>query len=501
MITLSNLFITCVLFTGGDQFFLIPYLDMAVLGETLQKLVSTMKKTTLVLILTLVLFSTSTICHADTSKSKGTYEDTNFKTSKTPANIWNQIPFFPGGDIGQYEETMSQSRDSVRKMFWDELMSEVQKLADKGVVVEKMLEPMANILLKFDQLHDIHKAKDIINIDFSLENQFKSALDNLFTKFDVREAQRKIQISRGTNADLLTAYIRGISKDLPFGASISQQEIDVKKALEMFDQIDYISYGTFSSLGHGSFQLTFHLTGNKNGVTRNFIARGSLTDAVNQLAQQVFDFFQANVYGEWKAPYNQLEWLPMPINHERQRKIDEANDWDIYTFNEAKSYCKARGYRLPYAKELLMAETGTKYQEGGIAALYPYAKWAVADRRKTNENYWAIPGNAESTGGIFMGDSSTVKLKGVFWCVRGQPAADVVLADKIWSLIRRAQSNRDLDVYRALQTLRFEIGDDGAEARELIFWNGNFVDVKIYGSVEEALNVLNENGISIAWPN
>jgi len=49
--------------------------------------------------------------------------------------------------------------------------------------------------MMFDQVHDIHKAKDVINIDKSLEAQFKARLDNLFQAFDVRDGDRKIQIS------------------------------------------------------------------------------------------------------------------------------------------------------------------------------------------------------------------------------------------------------------------------------------------------------------------
>jgi hypothetical protein len=392
---------------------------------------------------------------------------------------------------------MSQDRDSVRKMFWNDLMSEIQKLAEAGAVVEKMIEPMANILLKFDQVHDIHKAKDIINIDFSLENQFKAALDKLYQVNDIRDSQRKLQISKGTNGDLLAAYIRKISVETPLGISISQQEINVKKALEMYEQIDYISYGTFSSLGKGNFQLTFHIVGNKNGITRNFISRGKLVVAVDQLAREVFDFFQANVYEEWKSPYEKLTWLPMPKNEERQRQINEMNNWNLYSFNEAKSYCQARGYRLPFAKELLMAESGTKYQAGGIQALYPYANWAVADRRESNENSWAIPANAGATNGIFMGDGS-IPMRGVFWCVKGSPDKEIVLVDKIWSL-KRKYRNKNLEVYNALETLRFELADYGANSGELIFWNGEFIKTENYESVDEALQVLAKNGIIIDW--
>jgi hypothetical protein len=455
-----------------------------------------MKSAILFVCLLTIAFTSLTQAATKLEKS-GKYGDNNFKTGKKTANLWYQIPFFAGGDIGQFETTMSQDRDSVRKMFWNDLMSEIQKLAKAGAVVEKMIEPMANILLKFDQVHDIHKAKDIINIDFSLENQFKAALDKLYQVNDIRDSQRKLQISQGTNGDLLAAYIRKISVETPLGISISQQEINVKKALEMYEQIDYISYGTFSSLGKGNFQLTFHIVGNKNGITRNFISRGKLVVAVDQLAREVFDFFQANVYEEWKSPYEKLTWLPMPKNEERQRQINETNDWNLYSFNEAKSYCQARGYRLPFAKELLMAESGTKYQAGGIQALYPYANWAVADRRESNENSWAIPANAGATNGIFMGDGS-IPMRGVFWCVKGSPDKEIVLVDKIWSL-KRKYRNKNLEVYNALETLRFELADYGANSGELIFWNGEFIKTENYESVDEALLVLAKNGIMIDW--
>ena len=446
----------------------------------------------------MVATSFSTQAVAPNKDQLGKYQDNRFKTSKKPANLWHEIPFFPGGDIGQYTTTMSQNRDEVRKMFWQELMSEVQKLAESGAAVEAMLEPMANILLKFDQLHDIHKAKDVVNIDYSLEHQFKAKLDSYFSKFDVRDNQRKIQISKGTDSDLLSAYIREMSAERPLGTRISKDELNIKKALELFEQIDYVSFGTFSSLGKGKFQLTFHMVGYRNGVTRNFIARGELVEALDDLAQQVFDFFQANIYEEWKAPYSSLVWLPMPINPERQKRIEEEHQYDLYSFNEAKSYCQARGYRLPYAKEILMAETGTKYQEGGITSLMPYANWAVADRRQSNENHWLTPAISNSTNGMINGEGS-LPLKGVFWCVRGTPAKDVALIDKLWSLSRKFRY-KNLDAFRAVETIRFEIGDYGATATQMQYWNGTFVNITIFDDIDEALDILKRNGVVIDLP-
>ncbi|GIL16918.1 MAG: hypothetical protein BroJett040_06690 [Oligoflexia bacterium] len=427
------------------------------------------------------------------------YQDDSFQNkNKKVQTLWASIPFFPGGDIGQYEQTMRQGRDQVRKMFWNELMSEVQKLAEKGVVVEAMIEPMANILMMFDQVHDKHKAKDVINIDYSLEQQFKAAFDNLFKKYDVRDTHRKIQISHGTNSDLLQAYIRGISSRKPLGEKITAEELNVKYALEMLNQIDFISYGTFSSLGRGQFQLTFHIQGNKNGVTRNFISRGRLTEALDDLAKQVFDFFQKNVYEEWSAPnQSQLVWLPMPINAERERRMEESGVYEAYSFTEAKNYCTARGYRLPYAREILMAETGTEYKEGGISNLRPEAKYPVSDKRSANDNYWIIPGNSDRTGGPFMSDGS-LPMKGLFWCVKGTPAADVQALEKVWSLLRK-YSQTNLKVTMALETIRAELGDFDAGERMYLF-RGKFVKIELMNSIEEALDVLEDNNINFIMP-
>jgi len=420
-----------------------------------------------------------------------------FAVDSKPKNIWHQMPFIPGGDLGQYSTTMGQNRDEVRKMFWEELMGEVQKLADKGVMVEMMIEPMANILLMFDQLHDVHKAKDIINIDFSIENQFKAALDSYFRKFDIRDGQRKIQISKGMNADFILKTLNELNAKKAFGEVLSPSEISTKLQNILTDEIDFVSYGTFSSLGKGQFQLTYHLFDYKNGVSRDFIARGNLIEAVDRLAFLVFDYFQANIYEEWKNPNAGLTWLPMPINPERDRSILEANQYELYSYQEAKTYCEARGYRLPYARELLLAETGTKYKTGGISALYSYAHWAVKDRRETNENVWIIPANSNSTSGIFMQDGS-IAMKGVFWCVKGNPSADVVMIDKLWQIVRKSQ-NKNLEVFTAAKTLLFEKGDYNAKASDLLFWNGQFVTVRILDSVEEALDILSKNQFVINW--
>jgi hypothetical protein len=427
----------------------------------------------------------SALAPAEAAKPK--YQNDSFKrTDKKIQTLWPTIPFFALGDVGQYEQTMSQSRDQVRKMFFDELIGALEKLADKGAAVEVMLEPMANILMMFDQVHDIHKAKDVVNIDKTLESMFKSSFDELFRVYDIREGSQKVQFSAGTETNLLQSYIRGISRSRPLGKKMSQDEINVKAALEMYEQIDFVAYGTFSSLGRAQFLMTLHLTGNKSGVTRSFQARGRLMDAVNDLARQVFDFFQKNEFPDWETPHKGLSWLAMPADPTRE---------DGYSWEEARGYCKARGYRLPYARELVMASSGSAYKNGGIANLRYKVPYVVADKRSGNDNYVYTPGHEDASGGPVQGASYSMH-KGNFWCVKGEPSVEVTTIEKVWALIRKHRANRE--VYQALETVRYEIGDYGSESN--VYFGPRMEVLPRLDSLDEALEVLSEAGISLNIP-
>lgn len=417
------------------------------------------------------------------------YQDDRFKrTDKKVLTLWPEIPFFVGGDLGQYEDTMKQTRDSERQMFMEELLSALERLGDKGGAVDLMLEPMANILMMFDQVHDIHKNKDVINIDKSLEAQFLASMDERFRRFDVREDRRKFQFSKGTDPKLLEAYIREISRKQPLGRPITQEELKIQVALEMYEQIDYFAYGTFSGIGRGQFQITFHLTNSKSGVQRAFIARGPLLKTIEQLVQEVFDHFQKNIYPDWETPDWELAWLPVPVNAQKK---------EGYTWGEAQSYCRNRGYRLPYARELLMAESGGTYKEGGIQGLEAKVSYPVMDRRLSTDHYVFTPGNEGASGGPIQAASYTMT-KGLFWCTKGVSRKEVLIFEDVWSLIRKYSLQKD--IYRALETVRHRLGDFGTE--EGIFFRGENGVTKLerYDTLTEALGVLRTHKIKLEIP-
>ncbi len=407
-------------------------------------------------------------------------------TSQEVTTIWPTIPFYALGDIGQYEKTMSKDREQTRKMYWDELMGAVVKMANNGAWPESVLEPLFNIMMMFEQAYDFNKAQDVINIDKSLEAMFRASFDDLFRIHDVREDRRKVEFAYGAEITAIKNSVQNTASQQPLGKPLSAEQVNQKLARHIFEQIDVVAYGTFSNLGRGQFQVTLHLTGHQNGVTRSFVAVGALTEAIQSLAQQVFDFFQKNIYPDWETPEKQLQWLPMPRN---------PNKMDGYTWSEAQQYCRARGYRLPYSRELMLAESGGAYKEGGIPALQFKRPYSVADKRSVNENYVLTPGHEDATGGPVQGASYSMS-KGLFWCVKGKVSAEVQIFETVWELIRKHRSDRE--IYLALETVRFEIAD--FDSNSDIFWGPHLTLLPRMGSLQEALDYLNSRGIRLSIP-
>lgn len=422
-----------------------------------------------------VLFSMGLMVFAGASQAVAAGET----TKRNAGRIWAQIPFVEAGDLGQYQSTMAQGRDGTRRILWQELMTEVQSLAEKGVPAEAVLEPMAKILLAFNDMYDLHKSRDAVKVDLSLEAQFKAQFDNLFREWDIRDNQRNVEIADGSVRYSVEEHMRALQKTKDFANA------QKNAAQQIYNLLDYVAYGTFSSLGGGQFQLTLHLTSLKTNGQRAFLAKGRLTEAVGSLALQLFDYFQKNEYAQWETPFAGLQWIPSPANPAKHQ----------YSFAEASMYCQLRGYRLPYARELIHAASGTQYQQGGITSLNLHTKYAVKDQRETGGQYWLKLADTSATGGPI---STTANGTGAFWCVRGAATEDVTFFESLWSLIRAHTNNEQ--VFRALQTVRFATADLGATEEFFFSTNKEVKAVQVMKSANEALLVLKKNNIDLKVP-
>lgn len=419
------------------------------------------------------------------------------KVGAAPATLWSDIPFHDGGDFAQYEATSRQSRDEVRRRLFSELNSALSDLAERGAAAESMIEPMMNALLTFDLMHALQRSRDVQRLNVSLGARFQASLDERFLANDLRTTDRRLQFSRGGDPAGIRAWGERVTQS---GLEATERQ-RLKEARDALKQVDYMAVGTFANVGQGEFEVTLTMQNLRNGVSRTFAARGSLLQAVDQLAAQVFEFFQSVDYPEWTAAGARLEWLPMPANPERSARSTTNYG---YSFQEAQEYCENRGYRLPYQRELLAAESGGRYRSGGIARLKPAVSYPVLDRRHYPGRHVVRVGDNPADPEGILHSVSAFPEKGEFWCVKGEVSPAIRFHERLWELHREYQSG-DTDgkqVFSAIETLRYQFGD--SNAIDSYFNNlatGNRFDrVVLLPSTEAALAVLRARGLEISPP-
>lgn len=421
-----------------------------------------------------------------------------FRKSVTmPATLWSDIAFHDGGDVAQYEATSRQSRDEVRRRLFGELNAALGGLAELGASSESMIEPMLNALLTFDLMHDLQRSRDMQKLNLSLGARFQASLDARYTENDLRDTDRKLQFSRGDDPSGIRAWAERVTQS---GLDAADRQ-RLKEARDALKQVDYMAVGTFAGIGQDQFEVTLTMQNLRSGVSRTFAARGNLLTAVDDLATQVFEYFQNIEYPQWQQAGVQLDWLPMPANPERAT-AGKPNYG--YSYQEAEEYCTSRGYRLPYLGELLAAEAGGRYRSGGIARLKPAVNYPVLDRRHHAGRYVVRLGENPADPEGALHSLSAFPVNGEFWCVKGEIAPKIRFQEELWRLHRQYQSGpgASKEVFSAIETLRYHFGE--ADARESFFNNQSTGDrfdrVVLLPSNEAALAVLRAAGVDISLP-
>ena len=432
------------------------------------------------------------LCSAASSASTTPGDDGFITKGKQPLVMWNTVPFYAAADLAQYEATLATRRDRVRRENFRELSATLEALAASGTDVSAMSEPLANILLTFDMMRDLHRERDEKAIDISLENQFKAALDRLYVLHQLRPGERRLQFSAGSDPAAFRAFIEGREKDKP--ARLDQ-------AVRVYQQIDFTAYGSFTSMGDNEFQLTLQIQNFKTGTSRSFSTRGTLTRAVEVLASRVFDYFQSNVYAAWDESRGALEWIAMPGNPAR---TDPGSPNYGYSYHEALDYCAERNARLPYARELRSADAVGAYRAGGISRLKPGVSYPVLDRRHVPDFYVLHLGDTATGTEGSLRTLATYPGRVEFWCVRGDPAPNIGLHESLWMLHRAHESGdaRSREIFAAVETIRYEMGEtDAAQSTFNDTTTGErFSRVSRLSSIAEAKTVLERYGITLMFP-
>lgn len=417
------------------------------------------------------------------------YSSSEFRPkSGEVAYLWPDIPFFALGDLGQYEDTLSAGRDRKRHQFFDSLIDAVERLGQLNGAPELMIEPIANILLLFDQVYDHQKNQDQVAVNQSLSVQLIAHIDTLYRQYKIAEKDQILSFNVNKVTPQLKSQIKKANLTLSFGEqAISSYFYKNKQAWQSWlEPVQYSAYGTFSSLGRGLFQVTLHISNLKTGAMKSFTVNTSIKEASKDLAYLVYEYFQRQAFPDWQVIHSDLSWLPAPYRHSNR---------EGFLASEAVAYCQSRGYRLPYARELMLADTGTQYQAGGVGPLKYGHAYPVKDHRLVISQYAYTPGTELATGGPVQVVLSGSRLSD-FWCVKGRRNEDVIFIEEIWRLIR---IHREVaEVYQALETLRFFMGDFGI-GPSVRLWP-SYKEVSFLSTPMEAQEVLGKFQIRINLP-
>ena len=378
----------------------------------------------------------------------------DFATAKkTRFNIWPQIVFTQGADFSNFDYTISQTRDSVRKQFWSELNGTLLNPMLLSNQDASALAPiLAEILLTFDQVHKKHVNDAYEGVSQSLESLLKASFDQQLANFGIRE--QKVRFSAGPNLSQAIA-----------AAAQAGKTISLEAALEAMTDIDYILYGNVSIASPGYVNITLTLQDYRSGDTRTFTHSGEIQSAITALGQQLFSFFYSNTYEEWINPQPNLKWLPSPPGKH------------YYDAGFAISFCNSQGARLPYSLELMLAGSLSQYQDGGIN-LAPNETYIVADKKKVNDQYYFHTDQYGATGGPVRPDGGMSR----FWCVKGEPIDNVRYIEGLYKIFRHSKDS--LEILKAVRYILNQMQDPAM----LDIWPTDF------DSISEAENVLRKNG-------
>ena len=382
-----------------------------------------------------------------------------------PAGIWPEITFVSAGDFKEYTRTIQQNRDDVRRELMREFGDVVLPMVMMGADAAEAASIVADILLTFDGMHEKHKRDAELGLGRGLEAVFRAEFDRMFLDMGVSDGRRRVEFIRSPE---LVGAVRAANAS---GTPLPQAAADAA-----FGNLDFLLYGTYTVQPRGRVTITLTVEKYLTGQTRTFESTDFIDPAIRALAREVFDFFQSNRYADWVNPQPQLEWVPAP------RSKPEA------LASVARMFCRGQNARLPYARELLLAEQGTIYVPGGIGPFNDGEIYAVSDRQRWNEQHYLFVGQEDATGGIVRsGAGQGDGLKARYWCVRGGASDEVRFVESLYDMWRR---NSDPETRKALDYVLVQIGDFGAQP-----WNaGDFVDL------DAALAALRARGVFVNVP-
>ena len=240
-----------------------------------------------------------------------------------PLQIWPTIPFVRGKDLCQYQESYAKNKNEQSQAMMQNVVSLIREGAKEAVAF--------GIVQAMDDMENANRTQAVagLGMDVLLEGSFKANLDAYYR--DMQPAQRRVGFF---NPMPLTQLVRGLREQK------RQGYLDDKLVRDLYG----IFWGTYSFAQdcNGQVLVTMHLEG-KDGSTYNFQGQGLPQSVMQNIAGQVFEYFQKTKFpSKINLGGSTLELVgtpSAPIAH----TPDSAS---------AERACKKLNARLPSVEEL-----------------------------------------------------------------------------------------------------------------------------------------------------
>lgn len=386
----------------------------------------------------------------------------NFLDRQKTEHVWPEMVFLRGADYAEFEYTMSQNRDMVRRMLLREFGDLFIPMAAANADLNELAKTLFQIVMAFDQVHNMHKDEAVQGIDISFENQFRAEIDGLYRAYGIGDELRRLDFLYAGSPTVKDLKAHSQRASLP---------------MEVFNNMDYVLYGSYTMLGKANISVTLTVEKLKTGQTRSFEVTAPISSAMKLLARKVFDFFQSNEYAEWVDPQPNLQWIP------------SAPAQPKTTATIAKLFCRGQKARFPYARELLLASQGTSYRPGGIPPLQENDIYMVLDKQYWDEQYYFFTGTSgEATGGPVRTGAGYGVINGSYWCVRGPVSKEVKFYEDVYELVRNPETREPVRI--ALECILAKLDDFGARDEH----------AKAFPTIQKAVQFLEKEGYTIQLP-
>ena len=104
------------------------------------------------------------------------------------------IPVEMDGDIGQYVDTVSKSRDETRAAYMKEVVDAAMELSQGQFDPTDMIKPLMELQEKADTKRDEHVAIDSANIGLAVSAFFSAQLEQFNADNGISNLERKFEL-------------------------------------------------------------------------------------------------------------------------------------------------------------------------------------------------------------------------------------------------------------------------------------------------------------------